>query len=108
MGNKTSVKPKARPDIIGASNSALMEFWMEIPDTPQALLVVVATTYSTWHLRTTYVEGPAERRQSRPTAKSSSREDEINDHIHWKHYRRACRRWVTEEELLFGEREGRM
>lgn len=71
---------------------------MEIPDTPQALLVVVVTTYSTWHLRTTYVEGPAERRRLRQTAKSSSREDEIYDHIHWKTLSQGC--------LLPGDRGG--
>ena len=52
-----------------------MQFLTEIPDTPQTLLVVVFTTYSTWHLRTTYVESPTERRRTRQAAKAEDVED---------------------------------
>lgn len=79
MGNKASVKPKDRHDILGATNLALMQFLIEIPDTPQALLVVVVTTYSTWHLRTTYVVGPLEHRRTRQ-ARLAENEDDEDDH----------------------------
>ncbi|KAI4218537.1 MAG: hypothetical protein L6R36_008899 [Xanthoria steineri] len=45
----------------------------------QALLVVVVTTYSTWHLRTTYIESPQERRRLRKLAKAEDEPDE-DDH----------------------------
>ncbi|KAL8976133.1 MAG: hypothetical protein Q9205_007802 [Flavoplaca limonia] len=39
MGNKLSAKPQDGPDILGATNLALMQYLNEIADTPQALLV---------------------------------------------------------------------
>ncbi|KAL8893244.1 MAG: hypothetical protein Q9192_005457 [Flavoplaca navasiana] len=77
MGNKSSAKPKDRPDILGATNLALMQFLNEIPDTPQALLVVVVTTYSTWHLRTTYLEGPADRRRAKQAKVAEAAKAEV-------------------------------
>lgn len=72
-GNQSSAKPKDRPDIIGATNLALMQFLMEIPNTPQALLVVVITTYSTWQLQTMYVPDFIEPRPKRAAAREQGR-----------------------------------